>query len=362
MLQVMQRKVAINQQDDLPIPRDEVGERWVSKVLEVPLTLNDSSSTSLLVSHVPVSIGSNDASVTSIDSSSSSTSSITPTANKQEDSSMMKMVHQRASISDPYESFTESSLLPSPTTHHNIHGERPTKRARKSRAECNPKACPNAAAQHPGISPVSLSTPEDEKELNELHCFVRRSLEFFSANEDDVSAPAPGRKTRVCLGQVGIRCIHCKSLPINKRKKRSVCYPPTVDGIYHAVSNMKHDHFAVCTGLSEASRKAFTDVRALCTRRTSTSSSSTTTSSSTNSAPKQHSKHSTSLFYTQSAKDLGLVDTTSGVRFSDGIIQADFPKILPAGQQHPLPLNTSLDKPSAFSALVMAACQVGLQS
>lgn len=208
------------------------------------------------------------------------------------------------------------------------------------------------------VEPISLSTSEDKKELNELHCFVRRSLEVFAANDTDVAAPAPGRKTRISLGQVGIRCVFCAKLPVKSRVKRSVCYPPTVDGIYHAVSNMKHDHFDVCKGISEATRKEFCDLKVRCTRRGSSSASSSGSSSSKGQHRKNHSKHSTSLFYTASAKRLGLVDTPTGVRFSK---RASLPAEKTTGgpemqRNRSLSLSDSSSS-SAFSALVMAACQ-----
>ena len=93
-----------------------------------------------------------------------------------------------------------------------------------------------------------LSEEGDRDHLNPLHCFVRQHVEIFTADEKDVAAPAPGRKTPVILGQVGIRCKHCTKLPIKERVKRAICYPPSVEGIYHSVSNMKFDHFGKCRG------------------------------------------------------------------------------------------------------------------
>lgn len=40
-----------------------------------------------------------------------------------------------------------------------------------------------------------LSSPTDSQHLNPIHCFVRRHVEFFAAKEEDLAAPAPGRKT-----------------------------------------------------------------------------------------------------------------------------------------------------------------------
>ena len=103
-------------------------------------------------------------------------------------------------------------------------------------------------------SGVPLGTETDRQYLNPLHCFVRRNVEVFVATDDDITAPSPGRKVRVGVGQVGIRCIHCAKLPSKDRVKRAVCYPPSVSAIYHSVSNMKFDHFGSCRGLPEEAR------------------------------------------------------------------------------------------------------------
>ena len=148
-----------------------------------------------------------------------------------------------------------------------------------------------------------LSSPLDNDYLNPIHCFVRRHVEFFAANEADVSAPAPGRKTRIRLGQVGLRCIHCKSLPPKKRVKRAFCFPKNVSGIYHAVSNMKFDHFGKCHGLPTDERAEFSRLRESCSRRGSTSTSSGGMA------------NSTAQYYHDSSLRMGLEDTADGIRF-----------------------------------------------
>lgn len=143
-----------------------------------------------------------------------------------------------------------------------------------------------------------LASPQDVQVLNPIHCFVRNNVEVFIADSKDVTAPAPGRKKRVTLGQVGIRCIHCKNLPIELRVKRAICYPPTVGSLYHAVSNMKFDHFGACKGLSPSVRQHVSDLRLSSSRKKG---SWTATSC-------------TAKYYRESAeKDLGLIDTDSGI-------------------------------------------------
>ena len=145
----------------------------------------------------------------------------------------------------------------------------------------------------------------DSKFLNPIHCFVRRHVEFFVAGQKEVSAPSPGRKTRVKLGQVGIRCIHCAHLPIKNRVKRSSCYPPSIGGLYHAISNMKCDHFALCKGLPTANREEFLRLRDQTSRKTIKH---------VKPAVDRSFANSTAQYYHDSALRMGLVDTTDGIR------------------------------------------------
>lgn len=151
---------------------------------------------------------------------------------------------------------------------------------------------------------ILLASPRDAANLNPLHCFVRRNVEVFAADETDVATPAPGRKQRIHIGQVGIRCIHCARLSPKDRVKRSVCYPPSVGGIYHAVSNMKFDHFAICRGLPPKERLEFSALRSSVGRNTGQN------------GPKV-SSNSTAQYYRDSAVQLGLIDTDTGIHFGE---------------------------------------------
>jgi len=166
----------------------------------------------------------------------------------------------------------------------------------------------SASSSSNSLSPKAgsyiLSSPEDANHLNPLHCFVRRHVEYFVADETDIAAPSPGRKTRVVLGQVGLRCIHCATS--GDRVKRSVCYPASVAGIYHSVSNMKFDHFGKCRSLPADERARFEALRASCSRQGGRRGSSSTTNKN---------KSSTGQYYEDSARQLGLVDSESGIRF-----------------------------------------------
>ena len=209
-----------------------------------------------------------------------------------------------------------------------------------------------------------LATPNDEHFLNPIHCFVRKNVEIFIANSDDVSAPAPGRKKRVTLGQVGVRCVHCKHLSPKYRVKRAICYPPTIASLYHAVSNMKFDHYGACKGLSPTERQHFSNLKAVSNQKPSTGS-----------APKSSS--CTAKYYKESAiRDLGLIDTDAGIRVANNSFVnckiAPLPAVvisprktiaLTAEQRTSIEQNHHLQRIAGFiptmdgmSALVLAAC------
>lgn len=172
------------------------------------------------------------------------------------------------------------------------------------------KSSSGTTEKAPKLSGWPVSCPLDEQYLNPIHCFVRRHVEFFVAGEEDVKAPSPGRKVRAVLGQVGIRCIHCARLSPKNRVKRSICYPPSIGGIYHAVSNIKCDHFALCKGLPEADKQEFLRLRCSGTRKTSSSSSGKQSKSDRGFA------NSTAQYYHDSALRMGLIDTADGIRFT----------------------------------------------
>ncbi|KAG7347939.1 hypothetical protein IV203_016644 [Nitzschia inconspicua] len=157
------------------------------------------------------------------------------------------------------------------------------------------------------VFPMPLSAPKDSEYLNALHVFCRKNIELFTADEEDIASPAPGRKTRPRLGQIGIRCIHCAKLASKDRVKRSVCYPPTIGAIYHATSNMKFDHFKICPALPPQARDEFEALKTSCVRRGSSNSVSSNSMKLTTS--------STSEYYRKSALEKGLIDSDSGIRY-----------------------------------------------
>ena len=217
----------------------------------------------------------------------------------------------------------------------------------KSTASPSQPKQPTTASKAPEKIVLPLAAPEDAVDLNPLHCFVRKHVELFSADKSDTEAPCPGRKTRVTLGQVGIRCKHCAkhNLKPRERVKRAVCYPPSIDGIYHSVSNMKFDHFGICPCLPADAKEELTELKASYSGR-------------------NIGNTNTAKYYRESAVSKGLVDTDKGIRFCESPAAAPAPNT-PA-VLHPVspllvvaaPSIGNIDiapAPTGISALMMAA-------
>lgn len=124
-----------------------------------------------------------------------------------------------------------------------------------------------------------------------------QNVEVFQATIEDVEAPAPGRKHAVTVGQVGLRCIHCRhTTRSSERVKRAVCYPSSIKRIYRTVIDMKLDHFLHCKFVPQSLKDTLNALKANNTRSTGT----------------------TMQYFIRAASTLGMVDGPSGVRIQEG--------------------------------------------
>jgi hypothetical protein len=89
-----------------------------------------------------------------------------------------------------------------------------------------------------------LYTPIDEDILAENQILVRKQIEFFEAEVEDVETITSGRRRPIVLGQVGIQCKHCAHLSLRQRKKAAIYYPSKVNSIYQAAQNMNVSHLS----------------------------------------------------------------------------------------------------------------------
>jgi len=143
-----------------------------------------------------------------------------------------------------------------------------------------------------GVVPLGL--PEDKYWLSELQVFLRSNFaEAFGANEADIAAPMHGRNKPIALGQVGIRCIHCRNDSPSERGQQATSYPSLISGIYNSVQQMLRLHFDCCLSMPSETRSKIDRLKE---------------SSSARGGRKQ--------YWIDSAKRLGLVDTPHGIHFA----------------------------------------------
>lgn len=94
----------------------------------------------------------------------------------------------------------------------------------------------------PGRQPIHLYMSCDDEDLSPYQCLVRKQIELFEAEEVDAETNARGRNRPIVVGQVGIRCKHCKELPPRKRARAAIYYPSKLDRLYQAGQTMASVH------------------------------------------------------------------------------------------------------------------------
>mmetsp|Transcript_89016 Transcript_89016/g.133476 ORF Transcript_89016/g.133476 Transcript_89016/m.133476 type:complete len:1274 (+) Transcript_89016:218-4039(+) len=117
------------------------------------------------------------------------------------------------------------------------------------------KALAVAAEQNQPLTPSSrvvLAIPEDKEWLSDMDCFIRKQLEVFCANQDDVATAQNDRKYPVFVGQVGIRCIHCSMA--KGATGTAVAFPYAISQIYESVREFQRLHLDSCENLPAATK------------------------------------------------------------------------------------------------------------
>ena len=91
---------------------------------------------------------------------------------------------------------------------------------------------------------------------------VRKQIELFEAQEVDAETNARGRNRPIVVGQVGIRCKHCKHLPPRKRERAAIYYPSKLDRLYQAGQTMASVHLGQhCNHIPEHLRQELARLR-----------------------------------------------------------------------------------------------------
>lgn len=178
-----------------------------------------------------------------------------------------------------------------------------------------------------------LSLPQDRIALSETLCVVRENIEVFTATQADVDAPAPGRKHAVVVGQVGLRCIHCRdTAKCSDRVKRAVCYPSSIKRIYRTVIDMKLDHFSQCKFVPIALKNRLDELKAVHTRSTGT----------------------TMQYFIHAAHQLGMEDGPSGVTLRESACRSPV-RSEPEPKGPPSPVQTKPEKVHRSDSLSTAS-------
>jgi hypothetical protein len=109
-----------------------------------------------------------------------------------------------------------------------------------------------------------LAEEADKKYLSPYQCELRKNLELFEADREEVKrSTTPGRKGKVALGQVGLRCFHCAQVDRSSRSKGAVNYSCTVEGVYQIAQNMAKAHLSdKCAHITSEAKKRLVELRA----------------------------------------------------------------------------------------------------
>lgn len=93
-----------------------------------------------------------------------------------------------------------------------------------------------------GRKPTLLYMSCDDESLSPYQCLVRKQIELFEADRQEVENNAKGRNKPIVMGQVGIRCRHCAMLHNKARDRGSKYYPAKLNGLYQAAQSMASGH------------------------------------------------------------------------------------------------------------------------
>lgn len=167
---------------------------------------------------------------------------------------------------------------------------------RKSEPNTIAATVKSTVVSSPPETKLLLCMPTDRQSLSDRQCYVRSNfVEIFEATEADVSIRHSRGAQKLRVGQIGLRCIHCSHLRDGrKRAERATCFPSSISRIYQTVADMQRFHFEACTGIPEVMKAIYRNLK----------------------TTRPRGQGSPQSYWAKSAKDLGLVDTSEGIRLS----------------------------------------------
>ncbi|KAG7350795.1 hypothetical protein IV203_010155 [Nitzschia inconspicua] len=143
------------------------------------------------------------------------------------------------------------------------------------------------------IEPMSTST--DESSLSTFQCYARKQIEFFEALEIDVSQGARGRNAPITLGQVGIRCRHCRNDAPACRGRAGVYFPTKYELVYQTAVNMTSIHLCLhCRKIPEDTRFRLLELR-----------------------DQRSTAGGGKKYWAKAAESMGVMETNQGLRFRE---------------------------------------------
>jgi hypothetical protein len=165
--------------------------------------------------------------------------------------------------------------------------------------------------------PTRLAMPDDNVNLNSLHCYIRKYLlEVFCITE------SKNNKYSTSVGRVGLRCVHCaqaRPQPAHTMDETAapmaVFYPKCVEEIYRLVTSWQRCHLRKCRNLPPSVRNEWERLRTSDKSRGKT------------------------CHWLSSAQDIGLVNSTikgGGVRFAEPAKTSVDEGIVQSGEMQPV--------------------------
>ena len=140
--------------------------------------------------------------------------------------------------------------------------------------------------------PSCLLIESDTTFLDPLHIFLRtKCIEVFMATKHHIDAPGRGSKPS-CIGQLGLRCIHCKHMSRKELARQAVCYPSRRDTIFEAFRNYQRTHLKICPLIPQVIMEEYNML-------------------SNNTALRHKSKQVLKFYFAEAASELGIVDSST---------------------------------------------------
>ncbi|KAL7490735.1 hypothetical protein ACHAWT_000676 [Skeletonema menzelii] len=143
--------------------------------------------------------------------------------------------------------------------------------------------------------PTRLSVPSDEEFLDPVYNFLRMAcIEVFVCGNNDSGGRGRGANSH-CIGQVGLRCVHCKHIERSKRANQAVSYPSKTTNIFESVRNYQRTHFEACDHIPSELKTKYREMVLKSDR-------------------KIHAKY-IKVYFAEAACEIGMIETPNGLFF-----------------------------------------------